>query len=138
MASVAERLGVPKSDLLDPTSSEAAVKQAHAETHVIKETKAYFASNGVNLDSFQQRERGDTAILVKNFPFGVKINDLKRLFEPYGTIIRLLMPPSGTIAIVEFSRPDEARNAFKGLAYRKLGDSILFLEKAPKDLFNGT
>ncbi|KAI1917602.1 Multiple RNA-binding domain-containing protein 1 [Ophidiomyces ophidiicola] len=137
MASVAERLGVPKSAILDPTSSDAAVKQAHAETHVIQETKAYFNANGVNLDSFKQRERGNTAILVKNFSFGVKVEDLKKLFDPYGQIIRLLMPPTGTIAIVEFSMPDECQKAFKGLAYRKLGDSILFLEKAPKNLFEG-
>ncbi|KAJ5084814.1 hypothetical protein NUU61_009393 [Penicillium alfredii] len=138
MSSVAERLGVSKSDLLDPTSSDAAVKQAHAETHVIQETKAYFAANGVNIDAFKERERGNTAILVKNFSFGVKIGDLRKLFEPYGQMIRLLMPPSGTIAIVEFARPDEAQKAFKGLAYRKLGDSILFLEKAPKNLFDST
>ena len=66
MSSVAERLGVAKAELLDPTSSDAAVKQAHAETHVIQETKAYFASNGVNIDAFKGRERGNTAILVKN------------------------------------------------------------------------
>lgn len=138
MSSVAERLGVSKADLLDPTSSDAAVKQAHAETHVIQETKAYFASNGVNIDAFKRRERGNTAILVKNFSFGVKSEELRSLFEPYGQIIRLLMPPSGTIAIVEFARPDQAQKAFKGLAYRKLGDSILFLEKAPRDLFEPT
>lgn len=138
MSSVAERLGVSKAELLDPTSSDAAVKQAHAETHVIQETKAYFASNGVNIDAFKERERGNTAILVKNFSYGVKSSDLRSLFEPYGTIIRLLMPPSGTIAIVEFGRPDEAQKAFKGLAYRKVGESILFLEKAPKNLFDGT
>ncbi|KAI5299623.1 Multiple RNA-binding domain-containing protein 1 [Ascosphaera atra] len=137
MASVAQRLGVQKADLLDPTASDAAVKQAHAETHVIQETKAYFAQNGVNLDSFKQKERGNTAILVKNFSFGVKIEDMQKLFEPYGQLKRLLMPPSGTIAIVEFFLPDEAQKAFKGLAYRKFGDSILFLEKAPKDLFDG-
>ncbi|KAJ5308751.1 hypothetical protein N7508_004130 [Penicillium antarcticum] len=136
MSSVAGRLGVSKSDLLDPTSSDAAVKQAHAETHVIQETKAYFANNGVNIDAFKQRERGNTAILVKNFSYGVSSQELRSLFEPYGTIIRLLMPPSGTIAIVEFGRPDEAQKAFKGMAYRKMGDSILFLEKAPKDLFD--
>ena len=136
MSSVAERLGVSKGELLDPTSSDAAVKQAHAETHIIQETRAYFAANGVNLDSFQSRERGNTAILVKNFSFGVKTSDLRKLFEPYGQIIKLLMPPSGTIAIVEFARPDEAQKAFKSLAYRKIGDSILFLEKAPKDLFD--
>lgn len=135
MSSVAERLGVSKADLLDPTSSDAAVKQAHAETHVIQETKAYFSANGVNLDSFKNRERGNTAILVKNFSYGVKAADLRQLFEQYGQLTRLLMPPSGTIAIVEFARPDEAQRAFKSLAYRKLGDSILFLERAPKDLF---
>ncbi|KAK9849355.1 hypothetical protein MYU51_014657 [Penicillium brevicompactum] len=137
MSSVAGRLGVSKSDLLDPTSSDAAVKQAHAETHVIQETKAYFANNGVNIDAFKQRERGNTAILVKNFSYGVRSDELRNLFEPYGKIIRMLMPPSGTIAIVEFARPDEAQKAFKGMAYRKLGDSILFLEKAPKNLFEG-
>jgi multiple RNA-binding domain-containing protein 1 len=67
MSSVAERLGISKAELLDPTSADAAVKQAHAETHVIQETKAYFSSNGVNLDAFKQKERGNTAILVKNF-----------------------------------------------------------------------
>jgi multiple RNA-binding domain-containing protein 1 len=137
MSSVAGRLGVSKSDLLDPTSSDAAVKQAHAETHVIQETKAYFASNGVNIDAFKQRERGNTAILIKNFSYGVRAEELKNLFEPYGKITRMLMPPSGTIAIVEFALPGEAQKAFKGMAYRKLGDSILFLEKAPKNLFEG-
>ncbi|KAJ6190825.1 hypothetical protein N7519_000846 [Penicillium mononematosum] len=138
MSSVAGRLGVSKSELLDPTSSDAAVKQAHAETHVIQETKAYFASNGVNIDAFKQRERGNTAILVKNFSYGVTSAELRSLFDPYGKIIRLLMPPSGTIAIVEFAQPDEAQKAFRGMAYRKLGDSILFLEKAPKNLFDGS
>ncbi|KAE8351156.1 hypothetical protein BDV28DRAFT_137689 [Aspergillus coremiiformis] len=138
MSSVAERLGVSKADLLDPTSSDAAVKQAHAETHVIQETKAYFSANGVNIDAFKERERGNTAILVKNFSYGVKTDELRKLFEPYGQLIRLLMPPSGTMAIVEFARPDEAQKAFRGLAYRKLGDSILFLEKAPKNLFDSS
>lgn len=137
MSSVAERLGVSKSDLLDPTSSDAAVKQAHAETHVIQETKAYFTANGVNIEAFKRRDRGNTGILVKNFSYGVKTEELRKLFEPYGQLIRLLMPPSGTIAVVEFAKPDEAQKAFKGLAYRRLGESILFLEKAPKDLFEG-
>ncbi|KAF7591956.1 Multiple RNA-binding domain-containing protein 1 [Aspergillus hancockii] len=138
MSSVAERLGVSKADLLDPTSSDAAVKQAHAETHVIQETKAYFTANGVNIDAFKERERGNTAILVKNFSYGVKTDELRKLFEPFGQLTRLLMPPSGTIAIVEYARPDEAQKAFRSLAYRKLGDSILFLEKAPKNLFDGS
>ncbi|OAL63995.1 multiple RNA-binding domain-containing protein [Trichophyton rubrum] len=137
MASVADRLGVSKSQLLDPTSSDAAVKQAHAETHVIQETKAYFSANGVNIESFKQRERGNTALLLKNFTYGVSSEDIRKLCEPFGQLTRLLMPPSGTIAIVEFAMPDETLRAFKGLAYKRIGDSILYVEKAPKNLFEG-
>lgn len=137
ISSISDRLGVSKSVLLDPTSSDAAVKQAHAETHVIQETKSYFTTNGVDLDAFKRRERGDTAILVKNFSYSTKLEELRELFQEYGILTRLLMPPSGTIAIVEFDHPDHARTAFSNLAYRKLKDSILFLEKAPKGLFDG-
>lgn len=135
LSSISDRLGVSKSALLDPTSSAAAVKQAHAETYIIQETKAYFAANGVNLDAFKLEERSDTAILVKNFAYGTKPEELRGLFEPYGTILKILMPPSGTISIVEFERPEHARSAFGSLAYRKFKDTILFLEKAPRTLF---
>ncbi|KAF1985577.1 putative pre-rRNA processing protein Mrd1 [Aulographum hederae CBS 113979] len=137
MASISDRLGVSKSELLDPTSSDAAVKQAHAETHIIQETKGYFEQNGVDLEAFKKQKRGDTAILVKNFPYGTKVGELRKLFEAHGELTRLLMPPNGTIAIVEFANPPQARSAFGSLAYRKIKDSVLFLEKAPKDLFTG-
>ena len=136
MSSISERLGLPKAQLLDPTSSDAAVQQAHAETHIIQATKAYFTANGVNLDAFKKAARGDTTILVKNFSYETKPSDLKVLFESYGDLLRLLVPPSGTIAIVEFKHADDARSAFAGLAYRKVKDSILFLEKAPRDVFS--
>jgi multiple RNA-binding domain-containing protein 1 len=138
MSSISARLGVDKSTLLDPTSSDAAVKQALAETHVIQETRAYFAKNGVDLESFKSKKRGDTAILVKNFPFGTSPDELRNLFEEHGKVIRFLMPPNGTTAIVEFAVAPEARAAFKSLAYRKMKDTILFLEPAPKDLFSGS
>ena len=137
MSSISDRLGVAKSELLDPTSSDAAVKQAHAETRIIQETKSYFANHGVDLEAFKQKERGDTAILVKNFSYGTKPEELKNLFEAHGQVKSLLMPPSGTIAIVEYYQSDHARSAFGGLAYRKFKDSILFLEKAPKNIFQG-
>ncbi len=135
MSSISDRLGVPKSELYDPTSADAAIKQAHAETHIIQETKSYFSANGVNLDAFKHKGKGDTAILVKNFSYGTKPDELQKMFEVYGTTRRLLMPPSGTIAIVDFVQADHARSAFGALAYRRFKDSVLFLEKAPKDLF---
>ncbi|KLU81285.1 multiple RNA-binding domain-containing protein 1 [Magnaporthiopsis poae ATCC 64411] len=134
-ASVADRLGVSKSELLDPSSADASVKQAIAETSVIQETKAYFATNGVDLDAFKTRQRGDTTILVKNFSYGTTIDELRKMFEEHGTVLRVLMPPSGTIAIVEFAQAPHARAAFMNLAYRRVKDSVLFLEKGPKDLF---
>jgi multiple RNA-binding domain-containing protein 1 len=134
-SSIADRLGVSKSELLDPTSADAGVKQAIAETSIIHETKAYFANNGVDLNAFKKREKGDTTILVKNFTFGTSIEDIRNMFEEFGPVIRVLMPPSGTIAIVEFAQAPQARAAFASLAYRRMKDSVIYLEKAPKDLF---
>jgi multiple RNA-binding domain-containing protein 1 len=137
MSSISDRLGVSKSDLLDPTSSDSAVKQAHAETHLIQETKSYFTSNGVDLESFKSKARGDTGILIKNFPYGTKSEELRDLLAGFGLIKRLLMPPAGIIAIVEYANAPEARAAFASLAYKRFKDSILFLEKAPKNAFTG-
>ena len=134
-SSIADRLGVSKHEMLDPTSADAGVKQAIAETTVIQETKSYFVRNGVDLDAFKRRERGDTVILVKNFPFGMTLEELRKMFEEFGQVLRVLMPPTGTIAIVEFAQPTHARAAFASLAYRRIKDSVLFLEKAPKDVF---
>ncbi|KAL9116149.1 MAG: hypothetical protein Q9227_000519 [Pyrenula ochraceoflavens] len=135
MASVAERLGVNKSDILDPTSSDAAVKQAHAETHVIQENQAFFAANGINLKSFEHGEKGGKSLLIKNFPYGTKVEDLRALLEEHGKVERILMPPSGIIAIAEFLENRHAQSALKQLAYKNFRGSILFLEKAPRDLF---
>jgi multiple RNA-binding domain-containing protein 1 len=128
-------MGISKSELLDPTSADAAVKQAHAETHIIQETKSYFAQHGVDLEAFQHSAKGDLAILVKNVPHGVTADELRKLFEEHGTVTKFLMPPTGMTAIVEFSNVAQAKTAFMSLSYRKMKDSILYLEKAPKDLF---
>ncbi|KAH6609313.1 hypothetical protein Trco_002659 [Trichoderma cornu-damae] len=134
-ASVAARLGVSKSEVLDPTSAEAGVKQAIAETTVIQETKAFFASHGVDLDAFKSHKRGGTSILVKNFPYGTSMEELRKMFEECGPVLRVLMPPTGTIAIIQFAQLNHAKAAFGKMAYRRVKDSVLFLEKAPVDLF---
>lgn len=131
---VAERLGVSKHELLDPTDASAAVKQAVAETNVIGEAKAYFATHGVNIDAFKSQQRGDTSILVKNIK-NATIEELRTLFEEHGPVLRVLMPPSGTIAIVQFAQPAHCKAAFARKAYSRFKESVLFLEKAPKGLF---
>ena len=133
---LADRLGVSKSEMLDPTDASVAVKQAVAETQVIQEAKAYFLSHGVDLNAFKSQQRGDTAILVKNFPHGTTLEEIRALFEEHGgAVLRVLMPPAGTIAIVQYAQAGQAQAAFAKNAYRKVKDSVLLLEKAPKNLF---
>ncbi|KAI0473966.1 RNA-binding domain-containing protein [Xylariaceae sp. FL0804] len=133
--SVADRLGISKSELFDHTSTDAAVKQAIAETSTIQDTKAYFLAHGIDLDSFKSAAKGDTAILVKNFPYGTKTEEIRGLFEEYGQVLKVLLPPAGVSAIVQFAQASDAKKAFAKLAYRRFKESILFLEKAPKNMF---
>lgn len=133
--SVAAQLGISKQELIDPMNSSSAVKQALAEAHVIGDVRTYFESKGVDLTKFSSRERDDRVILIKNFQHGTSKEDLGELFAQYGVLNRLLMPPAGTIAIVEFQDLASGRAAFNKLSFRRLGKSILYLEKGPKDLF---
>ncbi|KAK9472654.1 uncharacterized protein V1510DRAFT_416531 [Dipodascopsis tothii] len=133
--SLAHRMGVSKAELLDPQSSDAAVRQAMAESNAITDAKKYFESAGIDLDAFKTGQRSDTVILVKNFPFQTTVDELQTLFQEYGQLTRVLMPPANTIAVVEFLSPAEARLAFAKLAFRRFKNSVLYLEKGPKDLF---
>ncbi|KAJ7068837.1 hypothetical protein C8F01DRAFT_1119476 [Mycena amicta] len=135
-SSIADRMRISKSEILNPEGSDnAAVKLALAETHIINETKAYLESEGVLLDSFGSRARSDTIILVKNIPYGTTASQLQELFQEHGELARVLVPPAGTIAVVEFARADEARKAFRAVAYRRMGNSMVYLEKGPLGMF---
>ncbi|KAI9509908.1 hypothetical protein F5148DRAFT_1183792 [Russula earlei] len=138
LSSVADRLNISKSDILDPESPDAAVKLALAETHVIQETKSYFESHGVILSAFSGRRRAETIILVKNIPYGTTAEHLREMFGAHGELLRVLVPPAGTLAVIEFADADEARKAFRALAYRRLGNSVIYLEKGPLGMFQPT
>lgn len=135
MDSMAAKLGVTKAQLINPENSSSAVKQALAEAHVIGDVRKFFEDRGVDLTSFSKKEKDDKVILVKNFSFGTTVEELGELFSQYGQLKRIIMPPSGTIAIVEFNDAPSARAAFTKLAYKRFGSSVLYLEKGPKDLF---
>ncbi|KAF8549405.1 hypothetical protein OG21DRAFT_1470054 [Imleria badia] len=135
VSSIADRLSIPKADILNPESSNAAVKLALAETHVIQETKSYLESQGVIISSFSSRGRSDTIILVKNIPYGTSADQIRELFEVHGKLSRVVVPPAGTIAVVEFEHAVEASKAFRGVAYRRLGNSVIYLEKGPLGMF---
>ncbi|CEG66678.1 hypothetical protein RMATCC62417_03215 [Rhizopus microsporus] len=133
--SIADRLGISKSDVLNADANNMAVRLALAETQIVNETKEFFEKHGIVLDSFGKKERSETIILVKNIPYGTTEDEMRELFGKYGELGRVLMPPAKTIAVVEFLEPSEARNAFKALAYRRFKDSLIYLEKAPSGLF---
>lgn len=135
MEAVAKRLGVQKSELLDPNSSDAGVKAALAETYVLNNVKSYFESKGVDLTKFSTKEKSDVVILVKNLPFDTTLEEISEMFAVYGELESVLMPPDGGIAMVVFKTAPEARAAFTKLAYRRIKNSILYLEKGPKDVF---
>lgn len=136
MESVAARMGVSKSELINPDSTDSAVKQAIAETSVINNVKQYFEGKGVNLESFSKKEKSDLIILVKNFPFNTTIEEITDLFAKYGDLRKVLLPPDGGIAMVVFKTAPQARAAFTKLAYRRFKTGILYLEKGPKGLFD--
>lgn len=134
MESVAKSMGIKKSELIDPDSSDAAVKQALAEATVIGDVKSYFEKMGVDLTSFDNKDRDDRIILVKNFPFGTTQPEIAEMFAEYGDLYKVMMPPAGTIAVVIFKHIPDARAAFAKLAFRRFKTSILYLEKGPKNL----
>ncbi|KAG8745984.1 Multiple RNA-binding domain-containing protein 1 [Ceratobasidium sp. 414] len=135
LSSVADRLKISKANILDPEATNASVRLALAETNVIEETKAFLEMQGVSLDSFKSRERSDTIILVKNIPYGTTAEDLRNMFSPFGELLRLLLPPSGTLGVVEFAHSVDAGKAFKAIAYRRIKDSIIYLERGPAKMF---
>lgn len=59
-------------------------------------------------------------ILVKHLPAGTTADEMRELFEKYGTIGRVVLPPGGLTAIVEYVDQTEARAGFRGLAYTKV------------------
>ncbi len=57
------------------------------------------------------------------------------LFGAIGELGRVVLPPTRTLALVEFLEPADARAAFRGLAYKRFQHVPLYLEWAPADIF---
>ncbi|TRY69821.1 hypothetical protein DNTS_000594 [Danionella cerebrum] len=135
---IAEKYNTTKSQVLDHESNGSlAVRMALGETQIVQETRQFLLDNGVSLDSFSQAlgQRSNCVILVKNLPSAVQVKDLETLFSPHGSLGRVLLPPSGLTAIVEFLEPTEAKRAFMKLAYTKFQHVPLYLEWAPVAVF---
>ena len=54
-------------------------------------------------------QRSPVCLLIKNLPFSASEEDLMELFGGSGPIARLVLPPTKTLALVEFTEPQDAR-----------------------------
>ena len=70
-------------------------------------------------------------ILVKNLPSGSSAEEMSKLFEGFGQLVQVIMPPAGVSALVEFAEPSHAKQAFSKLAYTSFKHLPLYLEWAP-------
>ncbi|CAL1543363.1 unnamed protein product [Lymnaea stagnalis] len=135
---MAKTYNTDKSNILDDdTKGSLGVRLALGETQIVAETRDFLISNGVALDSFSQAagERSKTVILVKNLPSSVTVDELRDIFNKHGTVNRVVMPPSGITAIVEYLEPSEARQGFMKLNFSKFRSIPLYLEWAPMGIF---
>ena len=145
---LATRLGLKKGDVLGVkdglSAGDAAVRLALGETAIIEENRKYFVAHGIDMEALVSLrngqnetgniERSKTSILVKNLPGDTTKDDLLKCFGTAGVNpTRLLLPPSRTIAVVEYAHANEAKSVFRKLAYRRFKDVPLYLEWAPLD-----
>lgn len=129
---MSKRFNVEKKDIL--RRDDAAVQLALGESQIVKDIQSYLLDNGVKLDLFKNdAKRSDRIILVKNLPSGALPTELRTRFEKFGGLGRIIMPPSGMAALVEFAGSINAKKAFKGVAYSRFGDRPLYLEWAPSE-----
>jgi multiple RNA-binding domain-containing protein 1 len=133
-SSIAKSLGTTKAALLEDDGINPAVKLALAETHLINETKQFFEDEGLIVTALAPgTPRAKNIILVKNIPFGVSVHELSDMFSPHGPITKILMPPAGVIAAIQFENVDDARKAF--LPHRRLKDTLIYLEWGYQGMF---
>ncbi|XP_023713883.1 probable RNA-binding protein 19 isoform X2 [Cryptotermes secundus] len=135
---MAERYNTTKEKVLDSNGKQSvAVRLALGETQFVSQMREFLEESGVHLSAFNQvpKQRSKTVILAKNLPAKTSVAEMRQLFMKYGELGRVVMPPTGITAIIEFLEPSEAKTAFTKLAYTKFKHLPLYLEWAPSDTF---
>ncbi|KXJ77485.1 hypothetical protein RP20_CCG007394 [Aedes albopictus] len=136
---VAKKYGKTKEEVLSTEggTTSAAVRLALGETEIVSEMRQFLVDNGIHLDAFNgvPKARSNSIIIAKNLPAGTEIDELKQRFDKFGLLGRVVLPPSGVSAVIEFLDPSEAKKAFKKLAYSRIKSLPLYLEWAPDNIF---
>ncbi|KAK0599521.1 hypothetical protein LWI29_006021 [Acer saccharum] len=63
-------------------------------------------------------------------------SELAKMFGKFGSLDKVILPTTRTLALVVFLEPAEASAAFKGLAYKRYKGVPLYLEWAPSNILN--
>ncbi|KAL7067566.1 putative multiple RNA-binding domain-containing protein 1 [Cryptosporidium serpentis] len=151
---ITDNMNIEKHDLVNVESSDLAVRVALAETSVISATKEWLRKEGIAVKTFEAKGtdlynsklvfdnkdrniiRSSDTIILKHLPSEyTTIDDLQKICSPYGSINRLCLSPSRTIAIVQYLEDSSAAIAFKKLAFRRFKSAPLYLEWAPINIF---
>lgn len=138
-SAMSRKLHVKKGELMDREADDLAVRLSRAETKILTETKEWMQREGINLEAFESDRRtaprSETVLLVKNLASTSRLADLQEIFGRYGSLGRVSLSPSGTVAIVEFLHPDHAKNAFERISMQKYMSLPIYLEWAPVQAF---
>ena len=138
-AAMADKLHITKGEFLDKDLQDLPVRVSMAESKILGEVKEWMKNNEVNYEAFigdrNTTPRSETVIIVKNLAKGSLVAEVKELFERYGYVLRCVMPPSKSIAIVEYQDVSQAKNAFEKLSYATYRLIPLYLEWAPLHTF---
>lgn len=106
-----------KRDFLRPDAPDLAVRMALGEAQIIADTRDALTAAGVDVAALDALagaapqgsasvpreaapQRSTTVILVKNLPFVATAAELTQLFSRFGTLSRLVLPPTRTLALV--------------------------------------
>ena len=150
-AAVAAKYGVSKADLLESGDADVAVRLALGEAQIIADTKAQLEDAGVDVGTLERSaaaggantakgaqksvKRSGLCILLKNLPYEAEEDELRSMCERFGSLSRLVLPDTRTLALAEFLEPTDARKAFKGLAYKRYKHVPIYVEWAPAGAF---
>ncbi|XP_074310808.1 multiple RNA-binding domain-containing protein 1-like [Silene latifolia] len=141
---MARKYKISKSEVLDREADDLAVRLALGETQIIAKTKEALMNAGVNVTALEEfasaktetLERSNHVLLVKNLSYSSTESELSKMFARFGSVDKIILPPTRTLALVIFLEPAEARAAFRGLAYKRYIDAPLYLEWAPSNILS--
>eukprot|EP01063_Lacrimia_lanifica_P034808 TRINITY_DN6523_c0_g2_i1.p1 TRINITY_DN6523_c0_g2~~TRINITY_DN6523_c0_g2_i1.p1 ORF type:complete len:835 (+),score=308.25 TRINITY_DN6523_c0_g2_i1:95-2599(+) len=134
-SALAKRLETDKTSLVGLETKDVATRLAMGEAHLTSEVREIFGDEGLDLsvmtDPNRLKKRSDRIILVKNLPKDTQVHDITSLFDKFGAVDKVVAPKEATIALVRFVTQQEAKVAFRKLAFRQFNRVPLFLEWAP-------